>query len=263
MSLPVSPSGRRYGLKASPPDPRDLHLRSAPIKIAPLPPVVDLETWCGPVKDQGSLGACTAFAGAGNREYLARRFNGEDVILSPLYLYYQERFLDGTLAEGDTGSTGRTSCRAMNKFGICEETEDRYDVSRFMVAPTPEQCGAAIKYRAGAYHALLTPYDLKTCMASGYPALVGFTVYESFESSRVAETGVWSLPDKRRELVLGGHEVLFVGYDDQRAAFKVRNSWGPDWGQRGNFWFPYAAAGDPDILMDAWMQHLGKPWGRA
>jgi C1A family cysteine protease len=54
--------------------------------------------------------------------------------------------------------------------------------------------------------------------------------------------------------------VLIFGYDEGRKAFQARNSWGAEWCQEGSFWFPYAAAADRNLLWDAWMQHLGKPW---
>jgi len=43
-------------------------------------------------------------------------------------------------------------------------------------------------------------------------------------------------------------------------AFKVQNSWGTTWGQSGFFWFPYQCAADSSILIDAFIQHFGKPW---
>jgi hypothetical protein len=37
------------------------------------------------------------------------------------------------------------------------------------------------------------------------------------------------------------HAMLIVGYDDTLRAFKVMNSWGTDWGDRGFAWIAYAA----------------------
>ncbi len=39
---------------------------------------------------------------------------------------------------------------------------------------------------------------------------------------------------------LGGHAFVIVGYDDDRAAFWVHNSWGPEWGVEGYALLPYA-----------------------
>jgi len=100
---------------------------------------------------------------------------------------------------------------------------------------------------------------MKSCLASGYTFVAGFAVHASFEKNNWLATGAMPTPSAA-EPVLGGHAVLFFGYDDDRKAFQARNSWGQQWCQGGNFWFPYQTAADPNVLWDAWMQHLGKPW---
>jgi C1A family cysteine protease len=71
----------------------------------------------------------------------------------------------------------------------------------------------------------------------------GFMVYESFESSGVARTGIVPMP-KRGEQVLGGHEVLAVGFLKSEPDYVlVRNSWGSrktggrGWGIDGSGYF--------------------------
>jgi C1A family cysteine protease len=267
MELQLSGGGRRYGARRDTPDHRDLGMARLAASVE-LPSWVDLERWCGPVKDQGSLGACTAFAGCGMLEFLARKYQGPgfpaDPVFSPLFLYYIERMIDGTLAEGDCGSTGRTLARAIQKYGVCLEGDDSYHPGNFQLEPTLAQMQEAARLTAGAYHRIGCVADMKSCLASGYVHATGFLVYESFEADFWAQsTALMPSPDKSKERVLGAHEVLFIGYDDARQAFKVRNSWGSSWGSRGNFWFPYAAAADPEILMDAWIQHFGPAWRSA
>ena len=254
MMLPLSPGGRRYGAFKPPPDHRDLGVARMRL-VRDMPASVDLEPYCGPVKDQGDLGACTAFAGTGNREYLARRWENKSPVLSPLFLYYEERLLDGTLGS-DAGSTGRTACRAMLHIGIDLESDDVYDPANYNTHPTPNQLGAAAQWRAGAYHALNNVDDMKSCLASDYPVLIGFAVYNSFETN-IGSDGVMPMPGKD-EPEVGGHEVLVIGYDDARGMFKVRNSWGADWGAKGNFFMSYQIASQ--YIWDRWIQHLGKPW---
>jgi len=226
-----------------------------------MPSSVDLELWCGPVKDQGALGACTAFAGCGMLEFLFRKYGHalSNPILSPMFLYYVERKIDGTLAEGDTGSSGRTSVQAINRFGVCQESDDEYAPSKFADEPTADQFAEAMTMRAGAYHRIGCVDDMKACLASDYVFSATFTVHESFET-KLGEDGLMPMPEKGKELILGAHQVLFIGYDDAKQSFKVRNSWGTSWGVRGNFFFPYAAAADPEILTDAWIQHFGRAW---
>ena len=106
--------------------------------------------------------------------------------------------------------------------------------------------------------------QFKGCLASGYPFVFGFTVYDSFESAQVARTGNVPMPQPA-EKVAGGHAVLAVGYDDQKQWFIVRNSWGPHWGIQGYFTMPYQYLLDENLSDDFWTVRLveasssGKP----
>jgi C1A family cysteine protease len=92
---------------------------------------------------------------------------------------------------------------------------------------------------------------MKGCIASGFPFVVGFAVYESFESDAVARTGTVPLPAPT-EAVIGGHAVLAVGYDDAKQRFHMMNSWGAGWGDKGFFTMPYAYLTDEDLSADFW-----------
>jgi C1A family cysteine protease len=92
---------------------------------------------------------------------------------------------------------------------------------------------------------------MKGCLASGYPFVFGFSVYESFESQEVKQTGRVPMPSPNEQL-LGGHAVLAVGYDDSQRRFIVRNSWGKDWGMQGYFTIPYAYLLDDNLADDFW-----------
>ncbi len=261
--LALSPAGRRYGYHKDSPDHRDYGIARAVTLQRAVEPAASNIALMGPVLDQGQEGSCTAHAGAGDREFLHwKTFSergeavtpGTDGMYSPSFLYYKERELDGSLDQGDCGSYGRTSCMALRKFGCALRSEMPYVAGDFSTAPTPEQLASAAKWTTGQFHRLATVEDMKSCLASGYNFRIGFTVYASFED--IGSGGLWT-PSKS-ENVLGGHEVLAIGYDDRvnGGSFQVRNSWGA-WGDSGNFWMRYQDAADQDILMDAWIQHLG------
>lgn len=258
-------NGRRYGYRKDVPDFRDLGVGSAPLSRATDPAVSNIALM-GAVLDQGQEGSCTAHAAVADREFLhwkelARR--GQTVapdnagLYSPAFTYYVCRMLDGSLDEGDCGSYGRTTCRAGTKYGFAHRADMPYTPGDFDTAPTDAQYAAAKTWLTGQYHRLSTVQDMKDCIASGYNFRIGFTVYESFEN--IGHDGLWK-PKKTQERVLGGHEVLAIGYRDDvnGGSFQVRNSWGESWGDSGNFWFRYSDAADSDILMDAWISHLGR-----
>lgn len=176
--------------------------------------------------------------------------------------------MDGDVPQGDSGSTGQTCVQVMQKVGVCLETEDSYDVATYNDPPTAEQTTEASLYKGGAYHSISNVEDMKSCLASEYACIVGFTVYDSFEAPTTATSGLMPMPGPE-ESVLGGHEVLFKGYNDsiqcpnapRPGAFSVRNSWAASWGLNGDFWFPYDGVADLNIFIDCKIQHFGLPWG--
>jgi C1A family cysteine protease len=264
--------GKGLGRKPDEPDPRDLHLPPmAHLGVgAPLPSSVDVFAGLTlPVYDQGTLGSCTANAGVLYRRFLAQRFSqysAPDIDLSRLFLYYQERKLEGTVHE-DSGAQIRDTFKTMAKIGVCAESLDAYVASGFADESrndTHVEIENAALYRIGAYHRVSDVDRARSCLASGYAIELGFTVYESFES--IDSSGVMPMP-RASEGVLGGHAVVIRGYDDEltrnglRGYFAVQNSWGPEWGARGGFLMPYAFIENAELSgFDMWMGHLGRPW---
>jgi C1A family cysteine protease len=59
-------------------------------------------------------------------------------------------------------------------------------------------------------------------------------------------------PNKKKEAILGGHALCFVGYDDAREVFIVKNSWGASWGDNGYGYIPYSIVKDTTLAMDFW-----------
>ena len=92
-------------------------------------------------------------------------------------------------------------------------------------------------------------------MASGYPFVFGFTVYASFESDTVAQSGIVPMPTPG-EKTMGGHAVMAVGYDDPTQRFIVRNSWGDGWGMKGYFTIPFGYLLDQNLSSDFWTIHV-------
>ena len=244
---PVHASGRIPDA----PDRRDFkYIPAAP--LAALPPKVDLRRLCPTPFDQKNLGSCTANAIAAALMYDLRKQRRPVIRLSRLFIYYNERALEGTI-HADAGAQTRDGLKVAAKLGVCSEAFWRYEVGKFRHEPPASAYFDAIKCRVAFYHRLNRDLpQMKACLASGYPFLTGVTLYESFDSKEVARTGVVNMP-ARNERSAGGHCVLTVGYDDAKGRFIVLNSWGDNWGQRGYFTLPYEYMLSPKLSGDFWM----------
>jgi len=242
---------QRFGWVPDLPDARDLLYSAPEATLADLPRKVDLRAQCPPVYDQGQLGSCTANAIGAAYEFMQDKEQLPDFMPSRLFIYYNERKIEGTVGE-DSGAMIRDGIKSVNKLGVCPETTWGYDIARFTDEPPQTAYTEALEHQAVAYRRVLPVlHQMQGCLASGVPIVFGFTVYESFESAEVARTGVVPLPP-RSEHVLGGHAVLAVGYDDDSQRFLVRNSWGTGWGMDGYCTMPYGYLTDPALAQDFW-----------
>jgi C1A family cysteine protease len=240
-----------YGWVPDIPDGRDL-LYAAPAALDVLPRRVDLRSKCPPVYNQGRLGSCTANAIAAALEFDQIKQRQKDAFTpSRLFIYYNERAIEGTV-DSDSGAMLRDGVKTVAKQGAPRERAWPYKVGTFAKKPSNAAYTEAKRYQALQYQRL-TPVlgQLKGCLASGYPFVFGFAVYESFESGKVTRTGHAPMP-KAKESLLGGHAVVAVGYDEQSQWFICRNSWGPKWGMRGYFTLPYPYLVQPSLSSDFW-----------
>jgi C1A family cysteine protease len=249
---PHRPRTKRYGWIPDLPDRRDRLYAAPPEALAALPPHVDLRDHCPSVYDQGTLGSCTANAIAAAVQFdRAKQALADPFTPSRLFIYYNERAMEGTI-ESDSGAMLRDGIKTVAKLGAPHESLWPYVIARFRHRPSTAAFKDGARHEAIAYQRLLHRIEqLKGCLASGYPFVFGFTVYESFESAAVARSGDVPMP-ARGESVLGGHAVLAVGYDDARQRFAVRNSWGAKWGQDGYFTMPYEYLLDGGLSDDFW-----------
>jgi C1A family cysteine protease len=249
---------RRYGRNI--PDP--LPAKKMLTRVSPaLPQMVDLRQWAGPTKDQFNESCCTGFAFSSAREWIARKYPRNDadksVILSPQYLYAEALIAQGDFPQ-DSGSDGTTLCKTLISKGCCEASLYPY-FSGQILKPTAAQEANAALYKTGAYHGIANSQVALSVLGDAvpWPVAIGFTIYESFESDALAQTGIMTVPGAG-EKVLGGHEVLCLGYDQTKQLALIQNSWGDSWGQKGYFWMPFVVldAADTDLKIS----HTGRPW---
>lgn len=223
---------KRYGWVPSLPHNHIRYAHCFPMDT-PIPEIVDLRPKCPPVYDQGELGSCTANGIAGCIQFIQPSF-----MPSRLFIYYNERAIEGDVYT-DGGAQIHDGIKTIGTLGACAETEWPYNINEFKIKPPLNCYTDAKKDIIKDYLSIQNLDEIKQCLASGYPVVFGMTVYESFESQKVATTGIVPMP-KENEQVVGGHCMALVGYDDVKKVFIDRNSWGNSWGLSGYCEIPYA-----------------------
>ena len=246
-----SPHGG-YGWVRDLPDERDF-VYAAPLIRFPhgLPPSVDLRSECPPIYDQGQLGSCTGNGIAAAIEFDQRKQRKKEFAPSRLFIYYNERVIEGTVSQ-DAGAQIRDGIKSVAKLGAPPESDWPYDISKFAQRPPKKAYSDAKQDLVSSYSRVAQDLNqMRGCLAEGYPFVLGFTVYQSFESQTVAKTGIVPMPASG-ETVLGGHCVVAMGYDDGKRAFIIRNSWGTGWGIKSYCLMPYEYLISPRLASDFW-----------
>jgi C1A family cysteine protease len=254
LMLPIRRPSKHgaYGWVHDLPDSRDF-LFAAPLLQFPkgLPQSVDLSAKCPPIYNQGQLGCCTGNAIAAAIEFDQMKQGNRAFMPSRLFIYYNERVIEHTVAQ-DSGAQVRDGIKSVAKLGAPPETDWPYDIAKFADQPPATAYADAKTDLVSSYSRVLQNLvQMQGCLAAGYPFVLGFTVYESFEGPAVAKTGVLNMPASS-EKVVGGHCVLAVGYYATARTFLIRNSWGATWGKKGYFTMPFEYLLDSQLSSDFW-----------
>jgi len=244
--------GRKYGLKISLPDQRDRYY-SIPNEILfkELPPVVDLRPGCPPVRDQGQVGACTAFACTAMLGYDRIRQGLPAFAYSELYLYWKTRQKEGTTSV-DVGATIKDTIQTALKIGVCAEELWPYLLANVTKRPTKKCDQSAAQHKADGY--MRVPQNLlhmKSLLYSKSTFNAGISVYESFEGEGALSTGMVPIPAPNEQF-LGGHALLICGYIDEIRCFIAQNSWSVNSGDKGFLYLPYSYLERYDLAADLW-----------
>ena len=192
-----------------------------------LPQAVDWTTQGAvtPVKDQGQCGSCWAFSATGSMESAWFLKNGTLPSLS------EQQLVDCSTPQGNFGCEGGLMDSAFqyviaNK-GITSESAYPY------TATGPNQCvsaGKPLAARISGFKDVPTGSEV-ALMTALTEQPVSVAVEADQDAFQLYTGGVMTAPCGSQL----DHGVLAVGYGTQGGQdfYKVKNSWGVDWGQKG------------------------------
>ena len=239
-----------------------------------LPKSFSLEQYCPTAGNQGEYGTCTAWAaGYGAATILYAKTHGitekamiNKYAFSPTFLFEQIKLpidvscdsgssiVDALLILTETGdATLRTApyyCGA-KATEIAKAEALNYKIADFAVLFTAKGISKADVYlKTDAEVLELT----KKSLTEGSPVVIAYMLPLSFNK---VKSEVWN-PDPNENFGDWKHRMhamSVIGYDDDIAggAFRVLNSWGTGWGDKGLVWIKY-----PDFVR--WCQVALQPF---
>lgn len=212
--------------------------QAAPVFAGVLPPRILLVPWAT-AGNQGQQGSCVGWAVAyalkTHQEEMERRWgiSVPERVFSPSYVYNQVR-----LGDCMSGTYIPNALNLLSSEGVVPLVDFPYDPNSCHRLPTPALKQTAQEFRIASWRRVNT-YDeteVKTALAAGFPVIIGMVVDQAFMNLR--GDAVYQGPSGPSR---GGHAMVTVGYDDERAAYRVLNSWGPEWADQGQGWISYTA----------------------
>jgi len=183
------------------------------------------------IRDQKSCGSCWSFAAIAAYEGAHNIRNSEEADIS------EQHVLSCSKAGTCDGGFYDTAFKWMLKTGIGTETDIPYENGNGVCRPQYKGSyrTAAWGYVSDTAQMPLTA-DIKRAVCRYGAVAVAMAATPAFQA--YAE-GIFN--EKSNDVV--NHAVTIVGWDDDRNAWLVKNSWGEGWGENGYAWMRYRTNG--------------------
>jgi hypothetical protein len=189
-----------------------------------------------PIYDQLSLGACVSHGVCETTNIILSLQNNPTMFLSRLFLYYLCREPYGTIQE-DTGTSVWFAINRIANIGICLEDQWPYDVSKFTLRPPPECYVAASSNTITSWYQIdstgKTRCDqIEASVRSNHPVVFATACGDAMQTYRAGQI----LNPPTSSEIKGYHCIVVTGvrYINGQRVFRVRNSWGPAYGDNGH-----------------------------
>ena len=194
---------RKLNFKKSPVDTRDYILKINERSVENNERI-DLSSFCSTIKNQGSIGSCTAHASVALMEFMFKKFNiiTDQDLFSEKFVYYTTRVkIENISPTEDSGCYLRDTMKGLRAYGSAleasfpylKESEKDCDISE---CPSDSVFNEASKYQIIRYVSISDDNPsvrldkLKTVLKEGYGFVGGFLFYETTPKiNRMCGTG--------------------------------------------------------------------------
>ena len=193
------------------------------------------------VRNQGAEGTCVAHALAnglmGHFQKLKPSANAPyDRMLSIRDTYEGARWHEPVIGEG---SHPRAALKYAHKTGICLERDWQY-IPHQRLSESGNAKNSRPQNKIQSYARVNNmPSDTKAALLSHGVLLVVVPVYNQFYSPDSRGIVVIDEAQMRHGQIDGYHAVCIVGWNDS-LGWKIRNSWGKEWGINGHCYIPFS-----------------------
>ena len=207
-----------------------------------LPESFDLSEFLPPVRSQGQQGSCSAWATSYYMKYLQENIeHGVDSIvpiLSPAYTY-------NTITMGECEGTAVTAhLQLLKDQGVCTWSSFPYTDQECIDQPNELHHEEASFSKIADFKRLSGENmidEMKALLVNQIPIVLSVALDQEFGKKDALNLTAYREHPMTSEDVTCSHAMLAVGYDDDKDAFKLVNSWGPEWGDDGFVWVDYEA----------------------
>jgi len=150
--------------------------------------------------------------------------------------------------ENDCGTKIIDCLLYLKKYGACPEFSYIYDIKKINTIPNK------LSYQLSKFCKLvkfieITRNDIKKNLLKNNLIICGIKIFNSFHNPITIKTGYVKLPKNNistenilhfnENILLGGHSIIIIGFDDNTSNYKFINSWGMNWGDNGYGYIPY------------------------
>lgn len=200
---------------------------------------VDGQNWLSPVGDQGNCGSCVAFASVAVLE-------GQMTISSKLSWlkpqYSQQALFDCGQGSCKVGWLPEWSIYQLKTIGVPDLSCAPYQLGGTgqngicLENYCDNQSSRTVKIESSSTPSTRfggSDKKVKEALKQG-PLLTTMNAREDF---LYYKGGIYKTKNSKKA---GGHAVALVGFDDEKKAWLIKNSWGLDWGESGYGWVSYS-----------------------